>query len=293
MERIATIGVFDGVHSGHRHLLNQLISEANSRGGSSMVVTFYSHPRSVVADESVFLLTPDDEKTDLLRQLGIQDVYTILFNSELANMSAREFMIQILRDSLHVDVLVIGYDHRFGKGRVDGFDDYVRYGHELGIKVIPSVAYAPDGNPVSSSRIRQCLSRGEVDDANDMLGYKYKLRGKVVGGHRRGRLLGYPTANLMLNPRKFIPRDGVYATRVFTKYGPAIGMLNIGTNPTFDCNVRTVEVHLLDFEHDLYDCMIDVELHDYVREEIHFERPSDLASQISMDEQTVRKIIND
>ena len=292
MKRVATIGVFDGVHSGHRHLLRQVISEATKREGTSMVVTFDSHPREIVAGDIVLLLTPDEEKTMLIRQVGIDEVSTLHFTPELSNMSAREFMSTILRDMLHVDVLVIGYDHRFGKNRADGFADYVRYGQELGMEVVQAEAYMQEGLPVSSSRIRQCLTQGKINEANDMLEHKYTLRGKVIEGYQRGRMLGFPTANIVLHPNKFIPRDGVYATQVNTDYGSAIGMLNIGTNPTFgNCN-RTIEVHLLDFNHNLYNQTISVELHGYIREEIHFDNPSDLASQIHADIQKVRQIFD-
>ena len=287
--RVATIGFFDGVHAGHRCLIGQVVAEARCRGGSSLLVTFDRHPSLVLRPESpLALLTTDDERQELLQATGADDIAVIPFTRQLAAMSARAFMDAVLKKELGVQVLVIGYDHRFGHGRKDTFEDYVRYGREIGIEVLQAEELAGVDH-VSSSAIRRALQVGDVQRANSMLGYPYFLRGSVVGGFRIGRQLGYPTANILpSDPRKLIPKYGVYAVQVLTEKMRAAlgcpGMLYIGERPTFGGGERTIEVHLLHFHGDLYDEQVEIRFLRFVREQRTFASAEELRQQLQTDE---------
>ena len=287
--RVATIGFFDGVHAGHRCLIGQVVAEARCRGGSSLLVTFDRHPSLVLRPEApLALLTTDDERQELLQATGADDIAVIPFTRQLAAMSARAFMDAVLKKELGVQVLVIGYDHRFGHGRKDSFEDYVRYGREIGIEVLQAEELAGVDH-VSSSAIRRALQVGDVQRANSMLGYPYFLRGSVVGGFRIGRQLGYPTANILpSDPRKLIPKDGVYAVQVLTEKMRAAlgcpGMLYIGERPTFGGGERTIEVHLLHFHGDLYDEQVEIRFLRFVREQRTFASAEELRQQLQTDE---------
>ena len=287
--RVATIGFFDGVHAGHRCLIGQVVAEARCRGGSSLLVTFDRHPSLVLRPEApLALLTTDDERQELLQATGADDIAVIPFTRQLAAMSARAFMDAVLKKELGVQVLVIGYDHRFGHGRKDTFEDYVRYGREIGIEVLQAEELAGVDH-VSSSAIRRALQAGDVQHANSMLGYPYFLRGSVVGGFRIGRQLGYPTANILpLDLRKLIPKDGVYAVQVLTEKMRAAlgcpGMLYIGERPTFGGGERTIEVHLLHFHGDLYDEQVEIRFLRFIREQRTFASAEELRQQLQADE---------
>ena len=205
-------------------MLSQVRHIADERGLRAMAITFGTSPRSVLGRGDCSKLTTADERTTLLRQVGMDEVAVLDFTPQMAAMTAYDFMLQVLKEQLHVAVLVIGYDHRFGRGRSEGFDDYVRYGREIGIEVVRGEACIEGGEPVSSTRIRQLLEEGQVDEAAQLLGYRYTLHGKVVGGYREGRKMGFPTANIALDEGqqttdkvvdcKLIPSDGVYAVYV-------------------------------------------------------------------------------
>jgi len=209
---VATIGFFDGVHQGHRYLIRQVMDEAKTRGMKPLVVTFPTHPRKVLhSDYQPNLLTTCDEKVALLKAAGVDDVALMEFTYELSLMTAREFM-QKLRDDYSVGVLVIGYDHKFGHNREEGFDDYVRYGKELGIDVVQALK-EPEGK-YSSTVARNALLEGDIATANTVLGYPYFIEGCVVKGFHVGTKIGYPTANISLPDDKLVPKNGVYQVRV-------------------------------------------------------------------------------
>lgn len=292
MNKIATIGTFDGVHRGHRFLLDQVIRLAKADGGRSVVVTFSNSPRSVI--EPVFVpsyLTTNSEKRRLLFDFGIDDVTIKPFTTDLMQLSARQFMQQVLHDELGITTLVIGYDHRFGYNRAEGFNDYVRYGKEMGIKVMLANEYQFDGKEVSSSAIRQAVSSGNISMANDLLGYHYSIEGQVINGFHIGRTIGYPTANIQLPNNKLVPADGVYAVTVMLDREEYNGMLNIGHRPTFDNGQRSIEVHLLDFNRDIYSERIQLRFAERIREEKRFESIEELKAQISKDEHQIRMIL--
>ena len=293
MKAVATIGSFDGVHRGHRCLLNQVRGIADERGLKAVAVTFALSPRKVLGGSDMAPLNGVEERVKLLREVGMDDVCVLHFTREMAGMTARDFMQQVLRDQLGVAVLVIGYDHRFGCNRADGFDDYVRYGCELGIEVVRGEVCMEGDEAVSSTRIRQCLMEGRVDEAAQLLGYNYKLCGTVVGGYRVGRKIGFPTANIGVEGgEKLLPADGVYAVLVTDNDGSQLaGMLNIGHRPTVNNGAeRSIEVNILDFEGDLYGKSLCIEFVERLREECSFASLDELTAQLAADRKKVRCI---
>jgi riboflavin kinase/FMN adenylyltransferase len=287
---VATIGFFDGVHCGHRFLIQQVKEEALRRGLRSMLVTFSTHPARVLRpDAPIRLLTTSHEKAQLLGDTQVDEVAMLPFTPELAALSARQFMEDVLLKQFHVRVLVIGYDHRFGHDRTEGFGDYVRIGRDIGIDVVQANELQGLGH-VSSSAIRRALTEGRVEDATTMLGRPYTLGGTVVRGHHVGTTLGFPTANLRPDdPDKLIPMNGVYAVQ--TEQGP--GMLNIGTRPTLDNGSdRSIEVHLFDFADDLYDQHIILRFLRFVRNEKKFATVDELQKQLQHDERACRQLIS-
>jgi riboflavin kinase/FMN adenylyltransferase len=286
---VATIGFFDGVHLGHRHLLQQVSEVAHARDLNSMVVTFSQQPRHVVSHETKHfcLLTTTEEKLSLLRQTGINLCEVMEFTPKLASLTALEFM-QLLHDKYQVLALVIGYDHRFGHNRSEGFNDYVRYGHDLGIEVIQ----ATELPSVSSTKIRELLLSGDLEVANDLLGYHYILEGKVVNGFHVGHTMGFPTANLQMNPEKLIPANGVYAVLVEMDNKKYQGMLNIGTRPTLaNGDERSIEVHIFNFHDDIYDKELRLSLVKRTRGEVKFASKEQLVEQLQQDATMIKHIL--
>ena len=288
---VATIGFFDGVHRGHQFLISHLVETARQDGMPAVVITFDEHPRKVLqSDYQPEMLSTLDSKLLLLSKTEVDDAVVLHFTREMAAMSAREFMQQVLHDHLHVKKLFIGYDHRFGHNREETFDDYVCYGKEMGIEVIKSQAYSMNGINISSSVIRSFLKEGEVDMANLCLGYPYTIIGKVVNGYHEGRKLGFPTANLDLSHfGQMIPAPGVYAVKARLE-GTVVwkqGMMNIGIRPTFDGKQLTLETHIFNFEGDIYDQLLLVSFVKRIRGERKFESPEELAAQLKEDEQMI------
>lgn len=290
---VATIGSFDGVHCGHQFLLKQVRRIADERALKAMAITFRVSPKSVLGMVGVPSLTSITERIDLLHKNGMDEVVALDFTRQEASMSARDFMQQVLKEQLGVEVLVIGYDHRFGRGRSEGFDDYVRYGLEMGVEVVRGEARIDEGGPISSTRIRCLLEEGKVEDANLLLGYRYTLQGNVVDGYKEGRKLGFPTANIRsIDDCKLVPSDGVYAVWVLINNVRHMGMLNIGYRPTLNNGKeRSIEVHILDFVGDIYGKEIQVEFVHCLREERTFACLEELASQLRRDEKIVRELL--
>ncbi len=283
---VATIGFFDGVHRGHQYLIRQVRDEAVRRGMRSLLVTFPTHPARVLRpDVPLQLLTTPHEKAQLLGETGVDDVAMLPFTRELAALSAREFMTDILRTRFNVRVLVIGYDHRFGHNRAEGFEDYVKIGCEIGMDVVQA-RELDGGQHVSSSAIRRALAEGRVEDAAAMLGRPYSLGGTVVRGHHVGTDLGFPTANLRLDdPDKLVPMNGAYGVEVCIGTGRAVqGMLNIGTRPTLDNGTdRSIEVHLFDFHEDIYEQHMEIHFIRFIRNEKKFDTVAELQKQLQAD----------
>ena len=289
--RVASIGFFDGVHRGHLCLIEQLRDEAGRRGMGSLLVTFDRHPRTVLSPSQVPpLLTTLEEKERLLRATGVSEIAILPFTLELSRLSAREFMEQVLRRELGVEVLILGYDHAFGHGG-GSLDDYVRWGRETGIEVVR--AHELSSLMVSSSKCRRLIEEGDVRGAAEMLGRFYTLSGEVVRGFHVGHELGFPTANLQVDAEKVMPRNGAYAVWATLADGERRGgMLNIGTRPTIGNGETTsVEVNLLDYDGNLYDQRLTVEFVARLRDERRFDSRSELMSQLAHDEAAARELL--
>ena len=282
---VATIGFFDGVHLGHRHLINQVKMAASLNGWCSSIITFPVHPRQVIqSDYQPSLLSSPEEKIELLASTGIDNCILLPFTRELSMLTAWEFM-QLLYDKYKVRMLVIGYDHRFGHNRAETFEDYCRYGRDLGIHIMQATAYTQEQDKVSSSAIRRALQSGDITTSAKYLGYNYFLEGTVVSGYQVGRKIGFPTANLQVDfSNKLIPSTGVYAVYVYVNGQKYKGMLNIGHRPTLNNGTDlSIEVHILDFEGDIYYQPMRIEFIDFLRAEAKFQSTEELALQIRKD----------
>lgn len=275
---VATIGFFDGVHHGHRYLISQVLEEARKERLRSMVITMDCHPKVIVDTDYVpSLLTTTEERIELLEGTGIDCVEVLSFDKNMSRMDAPTFMKTVLRDKLHVSTIVMGYDHKFGCGG-GKHEDYVRWGNECGIKVVVAQKY--EEFYASSSEIRRRLVEGNVSAAAKLLGYPYILTGMVESGHQVGRTLGFPTANLHIGAEKLIPGNGVYA--VETSFGH--GIMNIGRRPTLDNGTNlSVEVHILNYEGDLYGKLMHLSFIERIRGEKRFSSLEELRAQISDD----------
>ena len=284
---VATIGFFDGVHLGHSYLIDQLKAESASKNLESTIITFDSHPRKVLKkDFQPSLLNTLEEKKALLAKTGVDNVIIIHFDDSIASLSAFDFMSSMLKRKLNVSELLIGYDNMFGHNRMEGFDDYVRFGKELNIEVKEALPLIVDDSAVSSSRVRKLLQAGDVRNANKLLGYEYKLEGTVVHGNHIGATLGFPTANMgMIDEGKLIPKGGVYCVRCMTSDSSLrTGMTNIGTRPTFYTNDEvTVETNILDFNEDIYDEHFYIFFVDRIRDEQKFSSKEELIQQLNKD----------
>lgn len=279
---VATIGMFDGVHCGHQFVLQHVVDEARQRGLQSMAITFdKSGPQT---------LTPLDQKRLLLTKTGIDRIEVLTFNDALKQMTAREFMQQELRDRLGVKVLLTGYDNRFGHNRTEGFDDYVRYGQELGIEVLQ----LPQEGEISSSIIRQLVAEGAIIKANELLGNPYTILGSVEHGEHIGTKLGYPTANLVLvDDCQLIPAAGVYAVKIRMENSVEWkhGMMNIGMRPTFDGQSQTLEVNVFRLKENLYGQQLLVAFFERLRGEQRFDSIEALKAQLQQDAIEAERIL--
>jgi len=291
---VATIGFFDGVHIGHRFLIDQVKEIAARKGLPSAVITFPVHPRKVLQkDYQPALLCGFDEKMERLATTGIDYCICLDFTIGISQLLARDFMSDILKDKLHVNSLVIGYDHRFGHNREDGFEDYKRYGEEIGMEVILANVLS-DSEHVSSSRIRRLLGEGQVKKAAELLSYNYTISGKIVEGFKVGRTIGFPTANIQVwETYKVIPAFGVYAVYVHVDGKKYDGMLYIGKRPTLHNGDNiSIEVNLFDFDGDLYNKDLTAEFLEFIRHDIKFSDIDTLKRQIQQDKENVIKYID-
>lgn len=291
---VATIGCFDGVHRGHRYLIDQVCEEARNEGLCSALITFPLPPRSVIHPEvPPRLLSCLQQKIDLLEQTAADYCILLPFTVELSRLSARQFM-QLLHERYHIQTLLIGYDHRFGHNRSEGFEDYCRYGDELGMKILRARALEERGCSISSSLIRSLLSEGDVAQANHYLGYHYYLDGTVVDGYKVGRTIGFPTANLLPScAEKLIPAHGVYAIYADVDGNRYPGMLNIGCRPTVDNGTNiSIEAHLLDFTGNIYHHQIRISFEQYIRPEQKFAGLDALVAQLNLDKERVRHLLS-
>lgn len=290
---VLTIGTFDGVHVGHQKIIRQLNEEAARIGGESVLFTFYPHPRMVLYPEShgLKLIQTQVEKIDKLRRMGLQNVIVHPFTREFSRLTALEFVRDYLVNILHVKKLVIGYDHQFGKNREGSLQFLLEVCKTYGFEVIEIVVEEIEAVNVSSTKIRQAILQGDMDLASSYLGEPYELFGRVVQGAALGRRLGFPTANVDVESEiKLIPRTGVYAVNVLLNSGSIYeGMMNIGERPTITSEQKTsIEIHLFDFQGDLYGQAITVQLLSRFRDEIQFASIDELILQLQQDEKDIR-----
>ena len=292
---VATLGCFDGVHRGHQLLIRTVLQKAEQMGLQSMVVTFDRQPRELFdMDYRPQLLSTSKEKQQLIEALGVDHLVVLPFTKELASLTAQAFMQQVLRERLGVQVLVTGYDNRFGRNRAEGFEDYVRYGKALGMEVLRGEEAKFPGTDVavSSSAIRQLLLEGKVERMQESLTRLYSITGKVVAGEHIGHEIGFPTANLAVDsPLKVVPAPGVYAVWAILGTEKMPAMMNIGTRPTFDGTTQTLEVHILDKVGDVYGQMLTVEFVSRLRSEQRFDSREALVEQLKADRAKVMTIL--
>lgn len=291
---VVTVGTFDGVHLGHRKILERLRQIADSRNGNVVVLTFYPHPRKVISgrDSDFEMLNTPAEKAELLEAAGVDVLVIQPFTLEFSRLEYDAFVQQVLVKALGVKILVIGYDHQFGFGRKGGMDALRVFGPQWGFEVEEIPKQDIEAVTVSSTRIRRALHAGEVELARQLLGYSYPLSGTVVQGRQLGRTLGYPTANIRVDdPDKLVPGNGVYAVTVDWEGQTVKGVLNIGNRPTFDHGARSIEVHLLDFSGDLYGKPIHLRFERYLRSEMKFDAVDDLVGQIDRDCERCREYL--
>lgn len=292
-EYCATIGFFDGVHRGHQFMIDSLTTMAHAQGRQSLVITFDRHPRQVVhADYVPQLITTTDEKLQLLHATAADRIEVLHFDAQMAQLSAYEFMRQVLHEKYGVAMLLTGYDNRFGHNRAEGFADYVRYGEEMGMKVLQNTPIDIDGLRVSSSLIRRLIVEGNITEANNCMGHPYSITGSVAHGFQEGRRIGFPTANIVPeSAEKLVPGNDVYATRVSVEGGEWMpAMLNIGTNPTFQRQQTTIEAHIIGFEGDIYGRKVRVEFGRKLRDEQRFESVEALQKQLEADKKEVEMV---
>ena len=289
---VVTVGTFDGVHRGHVAVLDQVLRIARERGARSVLVTFEPHPLEIVRPAAAPpLLTPGVEKLEILSRSGLDLVVLLPFTHELSQLTADEFVREILVGRLGMTHLVMGHDHGFGRGRGGDAETLRELGRELGfgVDVVPAVHI--EGAPVSSTRIRHALLEGEVELAAAALGRPYALTGEVVHGDGRGRKIGYPTANLLIpDRRKLLPREGIYAVRATLEDGLADGVLHLGPRPTFEGASPTVEVHLFDLDRDLYGQRLRVEICGWIRGIVAFDTVEELTRGIADDCAAARRL---
>lgn len=292
---VVTTGTFDGVHPGHRSILSRLNKTAADIGGQSVLITFYPHPRTVINPDftDLKLLNTQAEKEALLARTGLDHLIVIPFTKEFSQITAEEYIKTILVDKIGVKKLVIGYDHRFGKGRGGSFRELQEMSPDFGFEVEEISALEIDGVAVSSTKIRQALLAGEVDEAAEKLGYMYPLTGTVIHGDKLGRTLGFPTANLsQADPLKLIPSNGIYAVYVQVTDKRYRGMLHIGPRRTLNDPSHRIEVNLLDFSGDLYGQEISLFFVKKLRDEMKFESLADLTNQMESDKLHTERIFD-
>ena len=288
-----TIGTFDGVHFGHQRILEKLVSDAKKAGKKSILLTFFPHPRMVLQkDSSLELINTIEERKNLLAKTGLDYLIIHPFSKEFSRLTALAFVRDILVNQFNVSKLCIGYDHHFGKNREGNITQLQEYSklYDFDIEEIP--AQDIDDVSVSSTKIRKALAEGNVKTANTYLGYPFMLNGNVVNGKQLGGKIGFPTANIDVEEvYKLIPKTGVYVVRSTIKDEIIYGMMNIGKRPTVDGKHQTIEVHFFDFNQDLYEQSLTVELLYFLRDEHKFDSVEHLISQLQKDEIQARDFI--
>ena len=290
---IVTIGTFDGVHIGHQKIIKRLVDIAHKKHLNSVVLTFFPHPRMVLQNNNdIKLLNTIEERETILSDLGLDYLVVKTFTKEFANLSAEEFVKNILVDKLNAKHIIIGYDHRFGKGRSANIDDLKSFGKQYDFEVEEISVQDIEDVSVSSTKIRNALNDGEVITANTYLGYDFYITGKVVKGKGLGRKIGFPTANLEIaEDYKLIPKNGVYVIKTSIENKLVYGMMNIGMNPTVNGTKKTIEAHFFNFNNDIYNQTLKIEFVARLRDEQKFESVELLKKQLKLDEKNAKVFI--
>lgn len=290
---VVTIGTFDGVHIGHQKIIKKLTKKASEKNLISVVLTFFPHPRMVLQQNSnIKLLNTIAERKEILSALGLDYIYVQEFTTDFADLTAREFVKTVLVDQLQAKYIIIGYDHHFGKNRAANIDDLRTFGTEFDFQVEEISAQDVEDVAVSSTKIRNALKSGDIQTATAYLGYNYYINGTVVKGKGFGKKMEFPTANINVDEvYKLIPKNGVYAVSSLYKGKIIYGMMNIGINPTFEADKKTIEAHFFDFNENLYGQDLKINFLDRLRDERKFESVEALMAQLTQDRTKAKQII--
>lgn len=302
---VVTIGTFDGVHTGHQDIIEQLKQEAKNINGETVIITFHPHPRKIISSTNIFILNTLAEKIELLSAKGIDHLVVVPFDENFAHQTAEEYVTNFLFEKFHPHTVIVGYDHRFGRNRQGDYHLLEDYGKKLGFIVKEIPEHLVHQEIVSSTKIREALLAGAVETANEYLGYDYFFEGTVVEGNKLGKVLGYPTANIEVdNKEKLIPGDGIYAVQSeirnperdqINQAGKSEirnGMMSIGIRPTIGISDRTIEVNIFDFNEDIYGKTLRVYVKQYLRPEIKFNDLEELKEQLAKDKIESIKALN-
>ena len=295
---VITIGTFDGLHNGHRKIIDLMQSEAASVNGETVIITFDPHPRQIVAKEKspIFLINTLEEKIGLLQKANIDHLVVIPFTAEFANQTAEAYIGDFLVNTFHPHTIIIGYDHRFGKDRMGDYKlmEAKAAAYNYIVKEIP--VYMLQDAAISSTKIREAILQGDIDTARNYLGYDYFFSGKVIKGNKLGRTIGYPTANLQIEDKnKLVPGNGVYAVTIKNeelKINNLGGMMNIGVRPTLDGTTRVMEVNIFNFDQDIYGETLTITLKKYLRSEVKFNGLGALKTQLAKDKEAALIALN-
>ena len=289
---ILTLGTFDGIHKGHRTIISKLTSESKKHDLKSIILTFFPHPRNIVSSKKIKSISTIDEKIQIFSELDLDELIIQNFNKSFSEMGAEEF-IKLLVNNLNLKKIIVGYNHRFGKNRTADINVLIDFSVKYDFEVVQIKAFEVEKIKISSTKIRNAISDGNIDVCNNYLGYNFNINGIVVKGKSIGKSIGFPTANINIAEEyKIIPKNGVYLVRCFFEKNKFYGMMNIGYNPTFGSNKKTIEVNIFDFNRDLYDKNIRIEFLKFIRDEIKFDNAEELQNQLIEDRENCIKHIN-
>jgi len=291
---VVTSGTFDGVHIGHRKILERVKKIAKDNNGQSVIITFWPHPRLVLFpdQQDLRLLTTLEEKEELIQELEIDHLLKIPFTREFSELSSQQFIEEVLIKRINTKKLVIGYDHRFGRNREGSFEHLQQNSQKYGFEVEEIPRQEIENVAVSSTKIRKAIVEGKIEEANEYLGREYSFSGIVIKGEMVGRVIGFPTANIEItNPYKLIPADGIYAARVLSKHKNFLGMLYIGNRPTLNGSTRSIEVNIFDFNQNIYGEVLKVSLVKRIRDDAVYSNLEELKIQLAEDKRIALKIL--
>ena len=289
---ILTLGTFDGIHQGHRTIISKLTSESKKHDLKSIILTFFPHPRNIVSSKKIKSISTIDEKIQIFSELDLDELIIQNFNKSFSEMGAEEF-IKLLVNNLNLKKIIVGYNHRFGKNRSADINILKDFSSKYDFEVVEIKAFEVEKIKISSTKIRNAIKEGNIDACNNYLGYNFNINGDVVKGKSIGKSIGFPTANINIAEKyKIIPKNGVYLVRCFFEKNKFYGMMNIGFNPTFGSNEKTIEVNIFDFNRDLYDKNIRIEFLKFIRDEVKFDNAEELQNQLIDDRENCIKHIN-